>query len=199
MGSCQVDTESTEAATRGRARRARATLGAAFGFLGLVGAMTATAALPLACGSSQKHVVVASDVSADGGTDADAAPPPPPPLYTRLGGKDGVSAIVDSFADNLLTDPRLKKAFAKTKKGPKLDHFKQMLNDQICDITGGGCKYTGKTMSDGHAGMKITGPQFDAFVADFQLALEEKQVNKDDQKEFLDQLNLLKDQIASVK
>jgi hemoglobin len=155
-------------------------------------------ALAFACASAPKKPAVTPEVALDAGSDVAEPPPPPPPpaLYTRLGGKDGVAAIVDSFIDDLMADTRLKKAFAKTKKGPKLDHFKQMLNDQICEMTGGGCKYTGKTMTDAHAGMKITSAQFDAFVGDFQLALEEKQVSKDDAKEFLDQLNLLKDQIV---
>jgi hemoglobin len=169
-----------------------------FFFAWLAAVVVASATLAVACGSPKRPPVVAQ-VTLDGGA-ADAEPPPPPPpppLYTRLGGKDGVSAIVDAFIDDLMADGRLKKAFAKTKKGPKLDHFKQMLNDQICEITGGGCKYAGKSMPDEHAGMKITSAQFDAFVGDFQLALEEKQVGKDDEKEFLDQLNLLKDQIVA--
>ncbi len=167
--------------------------------VGLVALVAGTAVLAFACGAPKRPPVVA-EVALDGGpaTDAEAPPPPPPPpLYTRLGGKDGVAAIVDSFIDDLMADARLKKVFAKTKKGPKLDHFKQMLNDQICEMTGGGCKYAGKSMADAHAGMKVTAAQFDAFVGDFQLALEEKQVGKDDEKEFLDQLNLLKDQMVA--
>jgi hemoglobin len=151
------------------------------------------------CGGAPAHRPVVAEVSIDAGPAEPPAPPPPPPLYTRLGGKDGVAAIVDAFIDDMAADKRLKKAFAKTTKGPKLDHFKQMLNDQICDVTGGGCKYTGKTMSDEHAAMKVTPAQFDAFVADFQLALEEKQVPKEDAQQLLEQFNLLKDQIVTGK
>ncbi|MEO8797792.1 MAG: hypothetical protein ABI551_07905, partial [Polyangiaceae bacterium] len=72
------------------------------------------------------------DTSADAGetSEEDAAPPAPQTLYDRLGGKDGVAAIVDSLVKNVSADPDVKKAFAKT-TGPKLDHFKQMLNDQL--------------------------------------------------------------------
>jgi hemoglobin len=147
----------------------------------------------LACATKPPPKAVVADNSLDA-SEVDTAPPPPP-LYTRLGGKDGVAAIVDSFIDDLIADKRLKKAFAKT-TGPKLARFKEMLADQICEMAGGGCKYTGKTMTDEHAGMKVTSAQFDAFVSDFQLALEEKQVAKDDQQALLDQLNLLKDQIV---
>jgi hemoglobin len=128
-------------------------------------------------------------------------PPPPPPLYTKLGGKDGVAGIIDSFMDNLAADKRLKKAFAKTTKGPKLDHLKQMLADQICDVTGGGCHYTGKTMTDAHAGMGITPAQFDAFISDFQLALDEKasQLTKEESQQVMELFTVMKDQIVEKK
>jgi len=153
--------------------------------------------LPAACGAKPPPPAAAPEAPRDAGPpDVDTTPPT---LYARLGGKDGVAAIVDAFIEDLLADKRLKKAFSHTTKGPKLDHFKQMLEDQLCDMTGGGCHYTGKTMSDEHASMKVTDAQFDAFVQDFQLALEEKQVSKDDEQQVLDQLNLLKDQIVMGK
>lgn len=159
-------------------------------------------ALAFACAGTPKPPAAVPEVSIDAG-EPDVAPPEPapapPPLYTRLGGSDGVAALVDAFADDLLADKRLKRAFAKTKKGPKLDHFKQMLRDQICEMGGGDCRYTGKTMSDAHASMKISSAQFDAFIEDFKLALDEKQVSKDDAQQLLDQLTMLKDQIVAPK
>ncbi len=174
-----------------RARIARG--GAALCLLVFAG----SGALPFACGAKPPPPAAAPEAPRDAGPpDVDTTPPT---LYSRLGGKDGVAAIVDAFIEDLLADKRLKKAFSHTMKGPKLDHFKQMLEDQLCDMTGGGCHYTGKTMSDEHASMKVTDAQFDAFVQDFQLALEEKQVSKEDEQQVLDQLNLLKDQIVMGK
>jgi hemoglobin len=158
-------------------------------------------ALAFACAGNPAPPAAIPIASVDAGEPdvAPPPPPPPPPLYTKLGGNDGVAAIVDSFADNLLADKRLKKAFARTKKGPKLDHFKQMLKDQICEMTGGDCHYAGKTMSDEHASMKITAAQFDAFMEDLQLALDEKQVAKDDAQKLVDQFKQLEDQIVVQK
>ncbi len=170
------------------------------GFVGaLTGGVFAAAALAFACGSKPPPPPVVPEVALDAGPSEDVASPPPPPLYTRLGGKDGVAAIIDSFVDDMLADKRLKKSFSHVAKGPKLDHFKQMLADQICEITGGGCHYTGKNMADEHAGMRVTRAQFDAFISDFQLALEEKQVAKDDAQQLLDQLSLMKDDIVHTK
>jgi hemoglobin len=156
---------------------------------------------PLACAGASPHPVVVAEVPLDAGdTDADAAPaaPVPPPLYVRLGGKDGVSAIVDALVDDLFADKRLQRAFAKVKKNAaKREHFKQELEDQICEMTAGACQYHGKTMSDEHGAMRITAAQFDAFVGDLRLALEEKQVAIDDQQQLLDQFNMLKDQIVT--
>jgi len=163
----------------------------------LAGALAGALSGP-ACGGAPHRPVVA-EVTLDGGPLDAQSEPPAPPLYVRLGGKDGVAGIVDSFIDNLMADPRVKKPFAKTTKGPKLEHFKQMLNEQLCELTGGDCRYSGKTMSDVHAGMRITGAQFDAFVSDFQLALDEKQVAKEDAQQVIEQLNLLKDQVVTAK
>ena len=136
------------------------------------------------------------EVPIDAG-EPDVAPPAPiPPLYTRLGGSGGVAAIIDSFTENVLADRRLKHAFARLGRGAKLAHFKSKLGEQLCEATGGDCHYSGKTMSDAHASLKITGAQFDAFEEDFRLALEEKQVSAEDAKELIGELEMLKDQIV---
>ncbi|MGH7283170.1 MAG: group I truncated hemoglobin [Polyangiaceae bacterium] len=141
----------------------------------------------VACGPKKppKPVEPATiETPVDAGTDAevDSGPPAPQTLYDRLGGKDGIAAVVDSLVKNVSADPDVKKVFAKT-TGPKLDHFKQMLNDQLCEAAGGPCKYTGKDMKTAHAGMKINDKEWDAFVKDFTLALSENKVGDKEQGE----------------
>ncbi len=132
----------------------------------------------------------------------DAGPPvdatPAPTLYDKLGGKDGVAGVIDSFIANITTDKVVSKYFAKT-KGPKLDHFKQMLADQICHEAGGPCQYTGKSMKDAHKGMGITDAQFNAVVQDLNLALQEKQVGKEDADALLAKLGAAQDDIVEKK
>lgn len=141
-------------------------------------ALSAPLAL-VACGPKQPPKPVepaTTEIVVDAGEDAaDSAPPAPQTLYDRLGGKDGVAAVIDSLIKNVTADPDIKKYFAKV-TGPKLDHFKQMLNDQICEAAGGPCKYAGKDMKTAHAGMKINDAAWDAFVKDFTLALAENKV-----------------------
>jgi hemoglobin len=127
----------------------------------------------------------------------EAPPPPtpiPPSLYARLGGKDGIAGILESFVSNAIADARLRKLFAKT-RGPRLEHLRAMLADQICELSGGGCTYAGKSMKDAHARMKIAEDQFDAFIQDMSLALQERQIDKDSQKELLDKLAAMHDDV----
>lgn len=156
--------------------------------------------LAVACAGNPPRPAVVAEVSIDAG-DVDAAPPapPPPPLYTRLGGTDGVAAIVDAFVADALADKRLTRAFVRTRKGPKLDHFKSTLCSELCGLTGGDCQDTGKSLADGHAWVKMSGGQFDAFVEDFKLALEEKQVATEDAQQVLDELGTLRDQMVTTR
>ena len=123
---------------------------------------------------------------------------PPPTLYDRLGRKDGVAGIIDSFLANIALDKKVSKLFAKT-TGPKLDHFKQMLADQICHEAGGPCEYTGKSMKEAHKGMGITDAQFDAVVMDLKVALQEKQVSAADIDALLGKLGATRDDIVEKK
>lgn len=165
-----------------------------------------TLSIPLvviACGPKKPPKPVepaTTETPADAGDDAavDAGPPAPKTLYDRLGGKDGIAAVVDSIIKNVSADPDVKKVFAKT-TGPKLDHFKQMLNDQFCEATGGPCKYTGKDMKAAHAGMKITEKEWDAFVKDFTLALAENKVGDAETGEILAIVAPMHDDIVAGK
>jgi hemoglobin len=138
-----------------------------------------------ACGAKKPPMPAeppVAEVVADAGPEPpaeDAAPPPS--LYDRIGGKDGVAAVADIFAKNLVADPRVNKLFKKSKDD--LEHFKAMLGDQICELAGGPCQYTGKSMKDAHKGMGITDGQFDAVVEDLKLALDEKGVSEQDKSE----------------
>lgn len=77
-------------------------------------------------------------------------------LYQRLGGMPAITAVVDDFTTRVATDPELNAGF----RNADVPKFKKNLADQICEATGGPCKYTGKTMKEAHKGMKITDAQF---------------------------------------
>jgi hemoglobin len=142
-----------------------------------------------------------TDTHADAGSDAeavDATPPAPKTLYERLGGKEGVDKIIASLLANATADADIKKLFAKV-TGPKLDNFKKQLADFICEKADGGCKYGGKDMKAAHKGMGITDPQWDAFVKDFTLALDENKVGETEKSELFGAIAPLHDDIVEKK
>lgn len=89
-------------------------------------------------------------------------------LYQRLGGEPAIAAVVDDFVANVAADPVINQRFARTDI-PKL---KKLLVEQVCEASGGGCKYTGRSMRESHRGMNITVAEFNAMGADMIKTLE---------------------------
>jgi hemoglobin len=85
-------------------------------------------------------------------------------LYQALGGEGGVVRLVDALDQRFRADPRIAKLF---KTDPDEDaYFRLRLIEQICQLSGGGCEYTGQSMEEAHSGMAIAEAQFNAFVED---------------------------------
>ncbi len=95
-------------------------------------------------------------------------------LYYRLGGEDGVSAIAGDLIDRVAADPRLGRSF----KDSKLERIKTLLAEQICDLSGGPCKYSGDPMREVHAGHHISEAEFYGMVADLRAILKRRHVSQ---------------------
>jgi len=91
-------------------------------------------------------------------------------LYERLGGIDSIAG-----------DGRINQKFART----DLARLTKMLIDQVCEATGGPCKYTGRSMKDAHAGMKVTSGEFNALVEGLVATLNHFKVGRSEQDELL--------------
>jgi hemoglobin len=118
-------------------------------------------------------------------------------LYDRLGGKNAISAVVDQFVSHVAADARINGFFAKTASDPeRLKTFKMNLATQICEATGGPCKYTGKDMKRAHMGMGVGGADFDALVEDLAWALDAMHVGKPEKGELLGALGPMKTEIV---
>ena len=113
-------------------------------------------------------------------------------LYDRLGGQDGIHAVVQAFLKNVLADARISAFFRGDKGLPKFEQ-------QLCELSGGPCHYTGKDMKSAHSGMGITGEQFDAFLEDFKRALDEKGVSRADEDELLGALSPMHKDVVEKK
>ena len=119
-------------------------------------------------------------------------------LYERLGGKKAITAVVDEFVGRVAMDARINHYFAQTAADPaRLKTFKMNLVDQICQATGGPCKYTGKDMKSAHAGMGITSADFNALVEDLSGALDKFKVQDKEKNELLGALAPMKSDIVT--
>jgi hemoglobin len=115
-------------------------------------------------------------------------------LYDRLGGKPAITAVVDEFVARVAADTRINGKFANA----DIPRLKRMLVDQICQASGGPCTYTGRDMKTAHAGMQITGEQFDALVQDLVGALDKFKVGKQEKNELLSVLGPMKKDIVTA-
>jgi hemoglobin len=116
-------------------------------------------------------------------------------LFERLGGKGAISAVVDEFVSRAANDTRINKKFAKTDVG----RLKTELNEQLCAVTGGPCKYAGLDMKAAHKHMGVTEGEFGALVEDLVGALDKFNVPETEKNELLKILGGTKDQIVEVK
>ena len=122
------------------------------------------------------------------------------PLYDRLGGKPAIAAVVDEFVSRVAADARINSFFAATAADPaRLAHFKSLLVDQICEASGGPCKYAGKDMKSAHRGMGISGAHFDALVGDLVAALDKFKVGAHEKEQLLAALGPMKSDIVEKK
>ena len=97
-------------------------------------------------------------------------------LYERIGAQDGIATVVDGFLGKVGADDRVNGRFADTDM-PKL---RGLLIEQVCEATGGPCKYSGKNMLDAHKGMNITEGEFGIIAAHFAAAMSDAGVSVED-------------------
>lgn len=136
-----------------------------------------------ACGGSSKPAT------------APAAAAPAPTLYQRLGGQPAIEAVVDRFLANVVADARINKFFTGLPP-EEVGKLRRLLVEQVCNATGGGCAYTGRSMKEAHAGMQLTHEHFAAIVEDLVAALDAAGVAPADKDELLGVLGGLEGDIV---
>lgn len=112
-------------------------------------------------------------------------------LFKRLGGKEPIGKVVDEFIKNVAADKRINGYFAKA----NIPRLRAMLVEQVCEVTGGPCKYSGHDMKSVHKGMHITEADFIALVEDLSKAMLDLGVPLKEHNELLSLLAPLKKDI----
>lgn len=116
-----------------------------------------------------------------------AAQPAEKSLYDRLGGVYNIAAVVDDFIERLLVDntlnanPAIKAARARVPAAGLKFH----VTTQVCEATGGPCKYVGRDMKTAHEKLNITQKEWDAMVANFRKTLNKFKVPVKEQEELI--------------
>jgi hemoglobin len=119
----------------------------------------------------------------------------PKTLYQRLGGYDAIAAVSDDFIMRLGTDPQ----FAKFFTGFSMDsqkRLRQMIVELLCQESGGPCFYTGRSMKQSHAGLRISEDDWNKSAVHLTAALDRFRVGAQEKNEVLALAGKLKPDIV---
>ena len=118
-------------------------------------------------------------------------------LYDRLGGVDAIKAVVKDFVEEQVAkDDRINAKFFSNTDLPKLQEH---LVNQICEATGGPCKYTGRSMKEAHTGMGVDEAAWNALVEELGKSLAKFNVPQKEQDELIGALAGMHDDIVEKK
>jgi hemoglobin len=135
-------------------------------------------------------------------------------LFDRLGGEQGLTAIIEDFTSRVLEDPRVNWERKGVKRGGILGRddsvawtatptnvvrLKKHLGQFLALATGGPAKYDGKEIKSAHAGMRIGNPEFDAVIGDLKASLDKLRIPDKEQKELLAIIESTRPQIVTQR
>jgi hemoglobin len=89
-------------------------------------------------------------------------------LYEAMGGEPALRSAVEHFADLVQTDDRINFTFAEA----DMSKFKKLIFEQLCNLSGGPCQYTGRDMRTSHAKLNINNAEFNSLAEDLYMALD---------------------------
>ena len=97
-------------------------------------------------------------------------------LYDRLGGHDGIRAVVDDFYDRLLADDDIGPLF----EGADLDELRRTQTDFLCEAAGGPETYDAEPIREAHIDVPFTPEHIQQAVEHLYGSLEAFDVPDDD-------------------
>lgn len=118
------------------------------------------------------------------------------PLFERLGGSEGIRAIVEDVVSLHLENPVIRARFRPYLETPeKLEATKAHLCSFLEAGSGGPSAYEGRSMPDTHRGMNISAAEYMAATDDILAALDRNRVDERTRNEVLAIAYSLKDDI----
>jgi len=116
-------------------------------------------------------------------------------LYERLGGDAGLTDIANELIDQSAQDPDTRRSFHKV----DIVRLKRLLREQLCELTGGPCHYTGDTMQHVHGGLGITEGEFYGMVDHLRAILDARGIAQADKNALLALLAPMKRDIVEER
>ena len=116
---------------------------------------------------------------------------PEPTLYERLGGIFAIAAVIDSFSDRLLKNPKIVDAnpamheWHTVAYRTRLQGLKWGRTLWLAALAGGPYEYTGRELRDAHFDLKIPPAVFDEVAEELRLTLDQFQVPEPEKGEVL--------------
>jgi hemoglobin len=113
-------------------------------------------------------------------------------LYQRMGGNDGIAAIVREATRNHLRNPVHKTRFEVIADPARVE---RMLIEYFSQAAGGPVVYSGKNMVAAHRGMNLSGQEYLAFMDDIVGAMDTLGVSAGTKAELISMMYRIKDHI----
>ena len=119
-------------------------------------------------------------------------------LFDRLGGRQGISTIVDDTVENHMNNTHVNARFLPFKDKPEqLAIIKNHTIDFFVAGSGGPSAYAGRDMEHTHKGMNISPAEYMYVMEDIFMALDKNGIDEDSKKDVLAILWSLKGMIIS--
>jgi hemoglobin len=100
-------------------------------------------------------------------------------LYERLGGRDGIRAVVDEFYDRLLADEELGPFF----EGADMGKLRRTQTDFLCEAAGGPETYDAEPVREAHLHVPFTAAHIERAVEHLYRSLDKFDVAETDAEE----------------
>lgn len=115
-------------------------------------------------------------------------------LYQQFGGTQGIEQVVEDLLFNVADDRRIRHHFVDI----DIVRLHEKLSEQICELAGGPCVYTGDDMVKSHTGMGVTRSDFNALVEALQLAMDDNDISISAQNRLLAMLAQMHHEIVGL-
>ncbi|WP_396612487.1 group 1 truncated hemoglobin [Haloferax sp. S1W] len=109
-------------------------------------------------------------------------------LYSEIGGREAVDAVVSDFYDRVLADESVAHYFEDTDMAKQHAHQVQF----ISSVAGGPVEYDGQEMREAHTHLDLTGDDFDAIADHLDAALRANDVSEANREAILGEVAALR-------